>query len=323
MYLAKHKMYYYRTYKLDIWGFFKNNLQVLYDNTRYYIYLLNRRFRYLKRAVKRTTWEYLKHKQQIEIGTKTLKKILIDMYFDMYETLKKMYVKYIAKRKVRVIKLIAVDNLIRRFFKITISKRLSMIVFLFMLKEAEKQRIFFRMPFIYELRAPAGVQKRRRIKHQFVSFRVIKLFYWMYTYRQLKKIGKRAKKKAGVFIQNFLSVVESKLPSYLYRSSLFATVFDSLDFLKKGNVWINKYFKSLKYYKVILFDFVGFRIFYKGFIYWTYYKRMRRKAFIFMLSSSIFQSLIFLTTTLIKRFTLRALINTFSFDYLRVVNHAQ
>jgi ribosomal protein S4 len=58
----------------------------------------------------------------------------------------------------------------------------------------------------------------------------------MYTYRQLKKIGKRAKKKAGVFIQNFLSVVESKLPSYLYRSSLFATVFDSLDFLKKGNV---------------------------------------------------------------------------------------
>jgi len=58
----------------------------------------------------------------------------------------------------------------------------------------------------------------------------------MYTYRQLKKIGKKAKKKIGVFEQNFLTIVESKLPSYLYRSSIFATVFDSLGFLKGGNV---------------------------------------------------------------------------------------
>jgi hypothetical protein len=42
-----------------------------------------------------------------------------------------------------------------------------------------------------------------------------------------------------------------------------------------------------------------------------------------MLSSGIFQSLMLLVVFLIKRFTLRSLINTFYFDYFRVVNHAQ
>lgn len=317
-------MYYYRTYKIDIWGFFKNNLQVLYDNTRYNIFALNKRYWKLKNAIKRTTWEYFKYKKQIEtLETRQLKKTLIDIYVNIDENIKEIYAKFLKKRTGQVTKLIVMDNLLKRFMKVAISKRLSMITHTFMLKETEKQRVFFRTPFIYDVRPPAGVKRRRRRKHEFLSFRVLKLFYVMYTYRQLKKIGKKAKKKIGVFEQNFLSIVESKLPSFLYRSSLFATIFDSLSFLKNANVWINKYFKPLKYYQVILYDFVGFRVSYKSFLFWTYYKRIRRKAFIFMFSSSIFHSVKFLVVFLIKRFTLRSLINTFYFDYFRVLNHAQ
>lgn len=34
-YLAKQKLIYYRRYKLDIWGLFRNTLQTLQDNTVY------------------------------------------------------------------------------------------------------------------------------------------------------------------------------------------------------------------------------------------------------------------------------------------------
>lgn len=34
-YLAKQKLSYYKKYKLDIWGLFRNTLQTLQDNTIY------------------------------------------------------------------------------------------------------------------------------------------------------------------------------------------------------------------------------------------------------------------------------------------------
>jgi len=83
---------------------------------------------------------------------------------------------------------------------------------------------------------PSITKKKRKINEQFISFRLVKLFYVMYNYRQLKKIAKKAKFKNGVFEQNYLLIIECKLPSYLYRTSLLPTIFDSLQFVKTGNV---------------------------------------------------------------------------------------
>jgi hypothetical protein len=143
---------------------------------------------------------------------------------------------HLKSRRISVMKLLSLNNLLNRFMKSTISKRLSKIFNVFLIKRVDKAKIFFRRPFIYEARIPASQQRRRRIKSQFISFRVIRLFYVIYNYRQLKKIGKKAKLQAGVFEQNYLSIIESKLPSYLYRTSLFATIFDGLDFVKNNNV---------------------------------------------------------------------------------------
>jgi hypothetical protein len=54
-YIAKQKLSYYKKYKVDIWGFFKNTLQVLFDNTVYNAYRLNKHYRMLKNALKKTT----------------------------------------------------------------------------------------------------------------------------------------------------------------------------------------------------------------------------------------------------------------------------
>lgn len=184
-------------------------------------------------------------------------------------------------------------------------------------------KIFFRRPFIYEARSPAPFKRRFKLKPQIISLRLIRLFYVIYNYRQLKQIGRKVKMQAGVFEQNYLSAIESKLPSYLYRTSFFPTLFESLDFVKSSNVWINKQFKPLIYYTVKLFDIVGFRIIYKSYIWWSFFRRLRRKAFLFMFSRCIYVSFHFLVTLLISRFTLHDMINTFKFDYYRVINYAQ
>jgi hypothetical protein len=58
----------------------------------------------------------------------------------------------------------------------------------------------------------------------------------MYTYRQLKQKAKKAKRTDGLFEQNYMLLIECKLPSFIYRSSFFPNMFDSIYFVKKSNV---------------------------------------------------------------------------------------
>lgn len=120
--------------------------------------------------------------------------------------------------------------------KSTVSKKSSILLEHLTENVILKQKIFYRKPFIYEARVPTAKKKKRRINEQFVSFRLVKLFYVMYNFRQLKQIAKKAKFKNGVFEQNYLLIIECKLPSYLYRTSLFSTIFDTIEFVKASNV---------------------------------------------------------------------------------------
>jgi ribosomal protein S4 len=64
----------------------------------------------------------------------------------------------------------------------------------------------------------------------------------MYTFKQLKKVVKKAKKKDGLFEQNFIILMECKLPSFIYRSSFLPNMFESIHYIKNSNVAVNKKF---------------------------------------------------------------------------------
>jgi hypothetical protein len=72
---------------------------------------------------------------------------------------------------------------------------------------------------------------------------------------------------------------------------------------------------------VKLYDMVGFRVIYKAFIYWNFFKRLRRRAFIFLLPSCFFFSIVFFFIILIRRISLKDLINTFNFDYYTILSY--
>jgi ribosomal protein S4 len=107
---------------------------------------------------------------------------------------------------------------------------------LFLIKKQQRERIYFRKPFIYEPRVPFIAVKKFKIKKQLIGVQIIKLFYVIYNFKQLSNIAKKAKRKKGVFEHNFLTIIEAKLPSFLYRTSLFSTLFESLKFVKQNNV---------------------------------------------------------------------------------------
>jgi ribosomal protein S4 len=82
----------------------------------------------------------------------------------------------------------------------------------------------------------------------------------MYTLKQLKKIVKKAKKKEGLFEQNFISFMECKLPSFIYRSSFMSNMFESIYYIKNNNIAVNKTFRSSIFFLVKTMDIITFRV---------------------------------------------------------------
>jgi ribosomal protein S4 len=83
---------------------------------------------------------------------------------------------------------------------------------------------------------PIKSRRKRQFNFEYTTYRLLKIFFVMYSYNQLRQIMFKAKLQNGVFEHNFIEIIESKLPSYLYRSSLFPTIFESLTFVKQSNV---------------------------------------------------------------------------------------
>ena len=234
-----------------------------------------------------------------------------------------LYKKQVKYRHRLINKLISTGHRWNYFVKYTISKRLCNIFNILLKKKTEEMRIFYRRPFIYEPRIPLTSRRKRQINVEYTTHRLLKIFCVMYSYSQLRKLVLKAKAQDGVFTHNFIILIESKLPSYLYRSSLFPTVFEGLSFVKQANVWVNKEYKPLVYYHVKLFDIVGFRPFYKSYIIWAFYKRLRRRAFLFTFPKCMYVSLCFLFIILIKRMTMEDIVNAFEFDYFRMSDYIQ
>jgi len=207
-------------------------------------------------------------------------------------------------------------------FKVTISKNWIRFFSFFLKNRKSNKKIYYATPFLFEWRNFYIKEKKYVTKSGFASLRVTRLFYIIYTYRQLKQKAKKAKKMDGIFEQNYILLIECKLPAYIYRTSLVPNMFDSINIVKKGNVWINKYFYPYVHYVVKPMDLVGFRVLQKSYIYWQFYKRLKRKAFLFLFPSYIYISFCFLFTLLLRVPLNKELINAFSVDLYRVANYA-
>jgi len=122
------------------------------------------------------------------------------------------------------------------FFKTKITKKTEKVFSFFFTRKPRREKIYYRTPFIYEMRFYPRKIKKYKTKPQFLTLRVTKLFYIIYSYRQLKNLCKKAKRQVGIFEQNYLLLMECKLPSFIYRTSFIPNMFESIDFIKSSNI---------------------------------------------------------------------------------------
>lgn len=290
-FFVKQRLLDYKKYKLDIWGIVRNSF-LIEDKWKKYNYLkLMKKYKMYKEAKKRN----LKDENKRD---KRLFKILNQRF--LYKT-----------------KLLR--NLTKVVFNLKPSKKANKICFFFF--DRRKRRInlewWKKKYFIYEVRDFYIKRKRYHYKKEFSDLRLAKNFYIMYTYRQLRRIAKKAKKKDGVFEYNYISLMELKLPSFIYRTSLLPNMFESINFIKGNNVAVNKIFRPLIFFSVKRMDIVTFRVWEKSYIYWNFYKRLRRRAFLFSFPKYIYISIIFFFIICLNMPRKMDIINPISIDFYK------
>ena len=285
-FFVKQKLLDYKKYKLDIWGIVRNSF-LIKDKWKNYNYSkLIRKYKMYKKIRKQNYSK--RHK---------------------YPHNKNLDKNYIYKIKL-------LKNLIKIVFKLKPSKKINKICLYFFNKKKRRINLDWwkKKYFIYEVRDVYIKKKRYNYKKEFSDLRLAKNFYIMYTYKQLRKIARKAKKKDGIFEQNYISFIEFKLPSFIYRTGLLPNMFESINYIKGNNVAVNKIFRSFIFFSIKIMDIVTFRILQKSYIYWNFYKRLRRKAFLFFFPKYMYISIIFFLIICLNIPKKKDLINPISMD---------
>ena len=295
-FFIKQRLYIYKKYKLDIWGIVRNSFTIKEQWRKFNYLKLNRKFKMYLEAKKHNLKKTKEKRQDYRFGMR-------------------LNMKYLYKLKIYI-------NIIKIVFKIKPSKKINKICLFFFNRKRRRRNFDWwkKKYFIYEVRDLYVKKKRYTKKKEFTDIRIAKNFYIMYTLKQLKKIVKKAKKKDGLFEQNFLIIMECKLPSFIYRSSFLPNMFESIDYIKGSNVAVNKKFIPFIYFSIKIMDIVTFRIWQKSYIYWSFYRRLKKKAFLFCFPKYMYVSISFFFIICLNLPKNSDIINPISMDFYKATS---
>lgn len=289
----KQRLFNYKKYKLDIWGVIRNSflIETHWCNLNYT--KLNKKFNLFSEAKKHNLKKTREKRQEYRFGMR-------------------LNTKYGFKLKIY-------RNLIKLVFKIKPSKKLNKVCFFFFNKKRKKRNFDWwkKKYFIYEVRDIYVKKKKYKYKKEFTDIRIAKNFYIIYTLKNLRRIIKKAKKKDGLFEQNLMILMECKLPSFIYRASFLPNMFESINFIKGGNIAVNKLFRSFIFFSIKMMDLITFRIWEKSYIYWNFYIRLKKKAFLFCFPKYMYISITFFFIICLNIPKKKDIINPISIDFYK------
>jgi len=142
--------------------------------------------------------------------------------------------------------------------------------FFFFFKVFKKKlalRRFRKKPFVYRIDQLRRKVVRKRIKWRFVTLRLVKFYYSLLSYKQFKRLARKAKNKDGLFESNYVLALEGRFVNFLYRSCLVENVFKAFFYIKSGFVTLNwrvikfpniqcKLFDLLSFLPIIIYDII-------------------------------------------------------------------
>jgi hypothetical protein len=84
-----------------------------------------------------------------------------------------------------------------------------------------------------------GVQKKRKFDKRFVSLRIARLYFLSLKDYQFRSLFKKASKMDGNLENNYCLLLECRIMSILYRTNFLHNIFEIIQFIKSGNVYLN------------------------------------------------------------------------------------
>jgi ribosomal protein S4 len=106
-------------------------------------------------------------------------------------------------------------------------------------KKKKRLRKLGKRPFIYRIDLLRRKVVRKRLKWRFITLRLVKFYYSLLSYKQFRKLARLAKKKDGLFENNYILALEGRLVNFLYRTCLIESIFKSFFFIKSGFITLN------------------------------------------------------------------------------------
>jgi len=163
---------------------------------------------------------------------------------------------------------------------------------------------------------------KKKMKARFISLRLVKLFYITFSYRQFRHLARTMRSRDGAFEQNYLLALEGRLLSYLYRSSLMTNPFQTMDFIRKGNVLVNLRCENHYNYRVPLNTLVTFSSLGKRVIYMNVMPRLAARRTFFNVPRYMYLSYMFLYSYMTRPPQAEDLVFPVSIDVYRATGYA-
>lgn len=182
--------------------------------------------------------------------------------------------------------------------------------------QARKKKYIYRI----DLKHPAPTKRKKNPK--FNSLKITILTFLIVTHKQFKKQARKSRRKDGTFNDNYLSWLEYRIVSLVYRISIIANLFDSIKAVKARGVWINKKFITYLNFVTPLMTIVGFNVIFKGYIYWKYMRRLRRKSLLSSIPKFCFFAKSLFCFFILRYPRKRDFINPFKLDVYRATGYA-
>jgi len=103
---------------------------------------------------------------------------------------------------------------------------------------AERAKQRFRQ-FIYRIDIINPDKSHKRKKWKFVSMQLVRLFYKGINQRRVYKFSKLSSASSGLWVNNFLLLIESRISTLLYRINWVSNILFLNQFITHGNVLVN------------------------------------------------------------------------------------
>jgi len=204
-------------------------------------------------------------------------------------------------------------------FDFQISKKIDWVNRFFYLKFRNQKIDFWskKRRYIYRINFIDYKKKSKKVFKKILTIRLIQLFYLVLRLEQFRKIAIKAKKQDGFYERNYIWLLEGRIVSVIYRLNFVPNMFESIIFVKLGFLHINKIKLFHINYLVPLMVFIRFHPLIKGTIFWTLFRRIKRRAILNCKPSYIYLSYFFLTFFLKRVPRTKELINPFNLDIYR------